>query len=397
MRSLLHDATALANRTIAIRRTLHRKPEVGLNLPATKAALIAEIADLNLKLRLSETTSSLVAELDGARPGPTLILRADMDALPVREEVGLPFASEVQGAMHACGHDFHAAMLASAARLLASRRSEIAGRVLLFFQAGEEGHHGAKRALDEGQLDDDNDIIGAFALHVSSTHESGTIHVRPGPFMAANDTFRVTLTGRGGHASAPQRANNPVPVAGEVVTALQGALINKVGPLELGHLAVTQLAAGTKANTIPAAATIGGTTRTLSPDLRERVHQLVSTVVGGIAVAHGVEAEILINRGYPPTVNDPAFTAIVRAAAETAVGSTIVHDLPSQSMGAEDFSYILERHPGTLAFLGACPPGIALDDAPYSHSSLFVIDEAALPTGVATYAAVALDVLRAID
>ena len=389
---LLDAAGELSDRTIAFRRKLHRHPELGLELPVTRQLVLDEIADLGLPLRLSETTSAIVAELDGAHAGPTLILRGDMDALPLQEDTGLPFASAVPGVMHACGHDLHVAMLAGAARLLESRRAQLAGRVLLFFQPGEEGHHGARFALDEGLLDDP-EVVGAFALHASPSFESGTINVRSGPVLAAADEFRVVLTGRGGHASAPHEANDPVPAAAEIVTTLQVMLSRRVSPFHPAVLTVGRITAGTTSNIIPATAELFGTIRALTEGTRADLHARVRTVAAGVAAAHELAAEVEIIPGYPVTVNDDGFTERVRVAAAAVVGSDRVRDMAEPMLGAEDFSYVLARYPGTMAFLGACPPGVDPVLAAPSHSNLVVFDESALAVGVATYAGVAVDLL----
>jgi amidohydrolase len=392
MISVLDAAADLSERTIAFRRKLHRHPELGLDLPVTRQAVLDELADLGLSVRVSETTSAVVAELVGATDGPALILRGDMDALPLQEDTGLPFASTVPGAMHACGHDTHVAMLAGAARLLGSRRDEIAGRVLFFFQPGEEGHHGAKFALDEGLLDAP-EVAGAFALHISSSYESGTINLRPGPVLAAADEFRILLTGRGGHASAPHNANDPVPAACEIVTTMQVALSRRVSIFDPAVLTVGRITAGTTSNIIPATAELYGTIRTLSEETRESVHARLRTVAEGIAAAHELAADVQIIPGYPVTVNDDAFAGSVRRVAVELLGESRVRDMDEPLMGAEDFSYVLAKYPGAMAFLGASTSPDAPDQVPPNHSNLVVFDESALTTGVAMYAAVALDAL----
>src|SRR3954470_24008067 len=210
---LLAAAYADADRTIDLRRRLHRRPEIGLHLPRTQATVVEALGELPVEVTTGRSTSSVVGVLRGARPGPTFLLRGDMDALPVHEDTGLPFSSEVPGAMHACGHDTHVAMLLGAARLLAERRDELAGSVVFMVQPGEEGFHGARYMLEEGLLDavPGAPVSGAFALHISSTLAGGTVHVRPGPIMAAADQWKLTLHGRGGHASEPSRAADPIP------------------------------------------------------------------------------------------------------------------------------------------------------------------------------------------
>ena len=229
---LLSAAYNDADRTIDLRRRIHRQPEIGLDLPRTQATVLEALGDLPVELTTGTRVSSVVGVLRGARPGPTYLLRADMDALPVQEDSGLPFASEVPGVMHACGHDTHVAMLVGAARLLAERRDEIAGQVVLMLQPGEEGFHGARYMLEEGLLDavPEAPVAGAFAMHVISTFASGSVHVRPGPTMAAADHWSVTVRGRGGHASMPHAAADPIPVAAEIVLALQSMVTRRVDP-----------------------------------------------------------------------------------------------------------------------------------------------------------------------
>lgn len=226
---VLDQARDLQPRTVALRRRIHRHPEQGLRLPTTQAAVLGELADLPLSTHTGESTTSVVGVLEGAKPGRTVLLRADMDALPLTEDTGLEFASATPGTMHACGHDTHVAMLASAARLLSARREDLAGKVVFMFQPGEEGHHGAKFMLDEGLLD----IAGArpdraLAIHITSTLASGMFQSRPGPIMASSDILNVTVTGRGGHASAPHDALDPVPAAAAMVGALQTMITRRI-------------------------------------------------------------------------------------------------------------------------------------------------------------------------
>lgn len=394
MTSVLDAAQALSDRTLTFRRALHRHPEIGLTLPRTQQAVLDELADLDLKIRTSEQTSAVVAELAGGRPGPTVILRGDMDALPLQEDTGLDFASEIDGAMHACGHDTHVAMLAGAARVLAGRVDELAGRVLFFFQPGEEGYHGAELALNEGLLDVDGDVVGAFALHITTMFESGTINVRPGPLMAAADWFVVTLNGSGGHASAPHLANDPIPAACEIATTIQTVLSRKVSTFEPVVLTVGRIAAGTTHNIIPASAEMKGTIRTYSAETRAAVQDHLRSVVAGVAQAYGVTADVEITPGYPATINDESFTGLVRDVAADTLGADEVVEMEDPLMGAEDFSYILQRYPGAMAFLGACMPEHEPGTAPMNHSNLVMFDESALSHGVAMYAAVALRLLR---
>jgi amidohydrolase len=393
MAGLRAQARAVQPRTVALRRALHRRPELGLELPHTREAIVSALADLPLAVHLGRSTTSVVAVLNGARPGPTVLLRGDMDALPLQEDTGLPFASQVDGVMHACGHDTHVAMLASAARVLADHRTDLAGRVLFMFQPGEEGHHGARHMIEEGLLDEDGPAgrpERAFALHVSSTVPSGEIHTRAGPVMAAADALRVTVVGRGGHASAPHDALDPIPAAAAMVGALQVALTRHVDAHQPAVLTVARIVAGTTNNIIPETALLEGTLRTLSEPVRARLHEEIKRVCRYTALAHGCEARVEVQPGYPVTVNDAAATDTVAALAGELFGGPRVVEMTAPIMGAEDFSYVLGEVPGALAFLGACPPGIDPATAAPNHSNRVVFDEAAMADGVAVYAGLAL-------
>ena len=393
---LLTEAEQIQDRTVDFRRRIHRRPELGLQLPETQAAILSELDDLDLDIRTGKSVSSVVAVLEGAHPGPTFLLRGDMDALPLTEETGLEFTSEIPGAMHACGHDTHVAMLAGAARVLAARRQDIAGRVIFMFQPGEEGFHGARYMLEEGLLTTvaDAPVSGAFAIHISSTFASGTLHTRGGPFLASEDRIEITVSGRGGHASAPHHANDPIPAACEIVQALQSMVTRRVDVFDPAVVTIASFAAGTTHNIIPPTATLRGTMRTLSATTRSAVRHHVQRIAEGIGAAHGLGVTVELIPGYPVTVNDGSVAANVREVLGGLLGPERVPAMDFPIMGAEDWSYVLNEVPGAMAFLGACPPDLDPVAAPPNHSNLVVFDEAAFPTGVATYAAVALDTLR---
>ena len=392
---LLAAAYADADRTIDLRRRLHRQPEIGLQLPKTQAMVLDAFEGLPIDVTTGKSTTSVVGVLRGARPGPTFLLRGDMDALPVREVTGLPFSSEVDGAMHACGHDTHVAMLLGSARLLSERRDELAGQVVFMVQPGEEGQHGAKFMLEEGLLDavPEAPVSGAFALHISSSFASGTINVRPGPQMAAADQWRLVVRGRGGHASMPHTAADPIPVAAEIVLALQSMVTRRVDVFDPAVVTVAHVVAGTKDNIIPDTAFLEGTIRTLSAARRADVLASVRRVPENVAAAHDMTAEFEHVEGYPVTVNDARVAARVLETAAELLGERASVLMPAPLMGAEDFSYVLERVPGAIAFLGACPPGQEPESAPGNHSNLVVFDEEPLPAGVALYAQMALQAL----
>jgi hippurate hydrolase len=392
---LLSAAYNDADRTIDLRRRLHRQPEIGLHLPQTQATVLEAFSGLPIEITTGRSTSSVVGVLRGARPGPTYLLRGDMDALPVHEDTGLPFASEVPGAMHACGHDTHVAMLLGAARLLAERRDLLTGQVVFMVQPGEEGFHGARFMLEEGLLDvvPEAPVGGAFALHISATMPSGTINVRPGPQMAAADQWRMVVRGRGGHASEPHAAADPIPVAAEIVLALQSMVTRRVDVFDPAVVTVGHIEAGSANNVIPDTAFLEGTIRTLSAAQRAAVVASVQRVATHVAAAHDMALEFEHVAGYPVTVNDAGVAGEVLDTATDLLGAPASRLMPAPLMGAEDFSYVLEKVPGAMAFLGACPPGVDPATAPANHSNLVVFDEEPLPAGVALYAQMALRAL----
>ncbi|WP_199440786.1 M20 metallopeptidase family protein [Umezawaea beigongshangensis] len=388
-------ARALQPRTVALRRRVHRHPEEGLRLPETQAAVLRALEGLPLEITTGTTTDSVVAVLRGGRPGPAVLLRGDMDALPLTEATGLEHASEVPGVMHACGHDTHVAMLASAARLLSTRRDVLAGSVVFMFQPGEEGFHGARHMIEEGVLEAaGTPVERAFALHITSTATSGAVRSRPGTIMASADTFRVDVTGRGGHGGMPHDAVDPVPAAAAMVGALQTMVARRVSVHRPAVVTVGRIEAGTTNNVIPETARLDGTIRTLAEETRTFVHRELRQVCEHVAAAHGCAAEVSIVPGYPVTVNDAEVGQHVLDLAASALGPRWAEPMGDPLMGAEDFSYVLQRVPGALAFLGACPRGVDLADAAPNHSNRVLFDEAAMEHGVALYSAFALDALR---
>ncbi len=374
---------------VEVRRRIHARPETGLDLPDTQELIVAALEGLGLSASVGEMCSSAVAVIEGDEPGPTTLLRADMDALEMPEDTGLEFASKVEGKMHACGHDTHVAMLLGAARLIHARRQDLAGRVVLMFQPGEEGHDGAKTMLDEGLLTSSGHIDRAFAMHISSVIPSGWITCRGGTMMASADEFRIIITGDGGHASMPHDATDPVPVACEIVTALQSMVTRTVPAFDPAVVTVTTITAGTAFNVIPETVVCAGTIRAVSDQSRTLVLDGLRRIADHVASAHGCTAQVEMEScNYPVTVNDPSFADHTLSVAESLLGPDRVVRMPTPVMGAEDWSYVLQSVPGTMAFLGAAPERVARP-AP-NHSNRFVIDEAAMVTGMAMYTAMAL-------
>ena len=392
---LLDDARALQDRTVSLRRAVHRHPEQGLHLPRTQAAIREALAGLPLEITEGKATTSLTAVLRGARPGPAVLLRGDMDALPLTEETGLDFASEDEESMHACGHDTHVAMLASAARLLAERKEQLAGSVVFMFQPGEEGHHGARFMIHEGVLDAAGTRVErAFGVHILANLRSGLLSVRPGPQMASADSFSVLVTGKGGHGSAPQHTIDPVPAAAAMVGALHTMITRRVSVFDPAVLSVTRIQAGTTTNIIPETAELQGTIRTLSEQTRALVRAELPKVCEQVGAAYGCRVVADVEPGYPVTVNDERVAAEVLTLGEAVLGQENVELMADPLMGAEDFSYVLQRVQGAYAFLGACPPGVDPAEAAANHSNRVLFDEDAMPSGVAMLAAFALDALR---
>jgi amidohydrolase len=390
---LLVDAERLLPDAVEFRRRMHREPELGLILPQTQSMVADALASLPLDVSTGTAVSSVVADLEGEREGPTVLLRADMDALPMPEDTGLEFASAVDGAMHACGHDAHTAMLLGAVSLLAERRASLPGRVRFMFQPGEEGFHGAEWMIREGAL---ADVAAGFALHVSPNLPAGTVWTKGGALMASADLLEIEVTGKGGHASTPYLANDPMPVAAEIVQALQVLVTRRINTFDPVVITIAKINAGTTSNVIPETVQMTGTLRAVSEASRGLALRSMEKLVEGIASAHDMRAEVRVLPGYPVTVNDDDSAAFALDVAGSVLGSESVGRMPQPVMGAEDFSYVLQERPGAMAFLGVCPPGQHPARAHACHSNRMTIDEDAMRAGIAMYAALALDYLAAV-
>jgi amidohydrolase len=387
---LLDQAAGVLPDVIELRRRIHRHPELGLELPQTQRAVLDALADLPLSIRTGTALTSVVADLTGGRGGgPTILLRGDMDALPMPEDTGVEYASEVDGAMHACGHDAHTAMLAGAARVLTARRDDFAGTVRFMFQPGEEGFHGARFMIEEGVLDDPN-VDAVFALHVTPNAPSGVISTKGGPIMAAPDVLGIRVRGKGGHASSPYLANDPMPVAAEIVTALQVFATRRIDTFDPVVISITKIRAGTTNNVIPEDVVMEGTLRSVSERSRKKALQGIDRVVNHVAAAHEMEATFTHEAGYPVTVNDPAFVRFTEDVIKRLLGDGGYVEMAAPVMGAEDFSYLLQKRQGAFAFVGVCPPGEKATEAHACHSNRMTIDESALGNGVGVYCATAL-------
>jgi hippurate hydrolase len=387
---LLNDAIELLPETIWLRRDVHAHPELGLELPRTQGAVLAALDGLGLSITTGTSLSSVTAVLDSGRAGPTVLLRGDMDALPLTEDTGLEFASTNEGVMHACGHDSHVAMLVGAAKLLRRRAQDLRGRVVFMFQPGEEGDHGAKFMIDEGVLDVAGRVDLAFAIHQSPNLPAGVVATKGGTLLASADEIFIDVIGRGGHASMPYQALDPIPVACEIVLAIQSMVTRKVDVFDPAVVTIAHVTAGTTSNVIPETASIHGTVRAVSARTRQLVHDELGRLAAGIAGAHGATAVVRIESGFPVTVNDADCADWTREVASKLLGPENVMEMRTPVMGAEDFSYVLENVPGAMAFLGTCPDGAQFTFTPPNHSNRMVLNESAMATGVALYAGVAL-------
>jgi amidohydrolase len=397
--SVREDAAELAGELTELRHALHREPELGLRLPRTQEKVLSAIDGLGLELSTGKNLNSVTAVLRGATPGPTVLLRGDMDALPLQEHAGADspvspdLISHTDGVMHACGHDLHTAILTGAARLLANRRDSLNGDVVFMFQPGEEGDDGARHMIDEGVLEATGTFpSAAYALHVTSgLLPRGVFASRPGPLMAACADFKVTVRGRGGHGSAPYRANDPVPAACEMVTALETMVTRKFDIFDPIVVTVGYFRAGTKNNIIPEVAQFDATIRAFSAAALDRVLPTARAVVEGIAAAHGLTVEAEFHSLYPVTVNDAAAVETVSATVAEHFGEERYFAMPQPLAGAEDFSRVLERVPGAMVFLGATVDGRDPENAPYNHAPEAAFDDRVLPDGAALLAQLALD------
>ena len=395
--TLRDEAAAMADDLAALRHAIHEEPEIGYDLPKTQQKVLDALAGLPLKISTGERLSSVTAVLRGEHPGPVVLLRGDMDALPVTEATQVPFASRIDGVMHACGHDLHTTMLAGAARLLSARQSELAGSVIFMFQPAEEGGAGARFMIEEGVLDAAGERpVAAYAMHVlSNMLECGVFATRPGPTLAASDAINVTVRGRGGHASSPHRSADPIPAACEMVTALHALVTRQFDVFDPVVVTVGSIHAGTARNVIPDEATFMATARSYSPESRRRLKDRTLRLFRNIAEGHGLTVEAEYAEGYPVTVNDAGEAAFAATTMADLFGADRATPFAHPLTGSEDFSFVLQQVPGAFILLGAHPPGIDLSAAPSNHSAVAAYDDSVLADGTALYAELALRRLTA--
>ena len=372
------ESDALAPRLVAWRRQLHQHPELGFEEEKTAAFVAENLRELGLEVRTGLAHTGVVGILRaGQKKDPAVLLREDMDALPVHEVEGREYGSKVPGKMHACGHDGHTAMLLGAATLLAPHAAELTRDVVFCFQPGEEGMGGAEKMIDEGVLEI-TETGSVFGLHLWAGTEIGTALVRPGPAMAAQDEFEARIVGVGGHGAIPQTTIDPIVAAAQAVTALQGVVSRNVDPVETAVVTVGSLHAGHAANVIPDFALLQGTLRSFTEEVRELLKRRVREVLEGTAAAAGCRAEFELKPGYPAVVNDPASARLAARVAGEVFGTERVVEHPPIA-ASEDFSYFLQERPGAFVFVGANNEAKGIT-APH-HSPRFDIDEDALPRG----------------
>lgn len=373
------DMKEFESQIIKIRRRIHAYPELSYEEYETARFVAHKLRALRIAVRTGVGGTGVVGLLKGAKGGKVVGLRADMDALPVTENVNVPFKSKRPGVMHACGHDTHVSMLLGAAMLLAKRRDELHGQVKFLFQPAEEagGRGGAKPMIDDGAMNDPK-VDYVFGLHISGTEPSNVFSLRPGPFLAAPDTFRIRIIGKGGHGSAPHETVDPVFVSAQVVTALQGITSRMIDQREPFVVSVCSIHSGTRFNVIPDEARLEGTIRTFNEKTRTQAKKYVKQVAESVAGGFKADAEVEFEAGeYPVTVNDPTVTKKVVSVLQKIRGTRMIE--AKLDMGAEDFSRFLQKAPGTFYFLGTRNPKKGCVST--NHSSQFKVDEDVLIYG----------------
>ena len=384
MSDFLSEAREIQNDLAAVRRHIHQEPEIGLDLPKTQAKILAALDGLGLEISTGKSLSSVTAVLRGEKSEKTVLLRADMDALPVTELADLPYKSQIDGVMHACGHDLHVAMLIGAAKLLTKNKSKLNGDVVFMFQPGEEGFDGAGHMIKEGVLSASGRKADAtYGLHVmSSSIPTGSFTTKPGTMMASSDELHVTVVGMGGHGSQPHTAKDPIPVAAEMVSALQLLITRSFSAFDPVVITVGQFHAGTKANIIPDTAEFQATIRTFSAENRSRIQIEAVRLCKSIAEGYGLKAEVEVVEQYPVTVNNDAHAQFLGNVAAELFGSEGYMDMPNPIAGAEDYSRVLEEVPGSYAFLGASVDQ-DFTKSEVNHSPRAMFDDAVLYRGTA--------------
>ena len=389
--SLLDAAWELGPQVVADRRYLHQHPELAFQEENTARFVADRLRELGIETRTGIAKTGVLGLLRGGQPGKTVLLRADMDALPIDELNDVPYKSLNPGVMHACGHDAHTAMLLGVARLLGERRDEIRGTVKFAFQPAEESQGGAQPMIEAGVLDDPR-VDAAFGVHIAQDRPVGTVALGSGPMLAAPDGFTATIRGVGGHAARPHTCVDPIVVAAQCIVALQTLVSREVNPLRQAVITVGSLHAGTVRNIIPEEATMQATVRTFDEGLRRHLAERIPALIGGIAAAMRAEADVRYDFGYPALVNDAAMTDLVREVVRETLGADKLIEAEPGMVG-EDMAYFLRAAPGCFFFIGSRNPERGLIHG-HHHPRFDIDDEGALPVGVATLAGAALRYLN---
>ncbi|MCX6037943.1 MAG: amidohydrolase [Chloroflexi bacterium] len=391
MPDFLSEAQALFEYTQSMRRDFHAHPELGFHEVRTAGIVAKELTALGLEVHTGVGGTGVVALLEGAKQSPVVLVRADMDALPIREETGAPYASQNPGVMHACGHDGHTAVLLTVAKMLNAHRSQLSGTVKFMFQPAEEGMGGAEKMIEDGVLENPK-VDVALALHVWNEKPVGWVGIAGGPAMAGAEIFKIKVRGKGGHGAVPHLAVDPILAAAQVVSALQGIVARNIAPLQTAVVSVCTIHGGETFNVIPPAVEMTGTIRTFEPAVRTRVLERFEKTVHSIAEGMGCQAEIELQILTPATINQPETAARVQAVARRLFPEADVDTANYITMGSEDFAFVLEKVPGCFFFIGSANPEKGLDAG--HHHPRFDIDEAALPRGAALMAAIMTDLLK---
>ncbi len=372
---------------IEMRRHFHRYPEASGEEHDTARKIREELDKMGVEWRVCGMPTGTLATIKGARPGRTILLRGDIDALSVTEETGLSFASERPGLMHACGHDCHISMLLTAAKMLSDIRSELCGTVVLCFQPAEEIGLGAKKMVEDGAMDG---VDAAFGIHVWSDIEAGKISVREGPTMASGDRFTIKVLGKAGHGAQPHLCADATVMAASIALNLQTVVSRETSPVDTAVVTIGELHSGTRFNVISGTAEMTGTTRCFSPEVRARFPEQIERIARETARSMRGDAEVTYEELVPPTVNDPAMAALVRKSAQKVLGDDCLYDYPP-TMGGEDFSRYQEKAPGVMVFLGVRNEACGACWA--QHHGRYTVDEDVLVKGAALHVRVALDFL----
>ena len=379
---ILNAVAEVEHRVIEIRHHLHRRPELGLQETETSAFVARELDALQLNVTRNIYGTGVCALLESSRSGAgTILLRADMDALPIQERTGLPFASEIPGVMHACGHDGHTAILLGTAMVLSRFRDVIPGNVKFLFQPAEETEGGAAGMIEEGVLENPK-VEAAVGLHLWGSAPSGIVEYKSGPLMASPDVFLIRIVGKGGHAAMPHACVDPVPVAATIIQQLQTVVSRRVDPLDSVVISVCRVEAGNTHNVIPDEAVLEGTVRALTPEVRAAIPVMIESIAQQAAAMHGAECFLEYTYRYPPLVNDKTITDLVRRSATDVLGADRVREVARPNMGGEDFAYFAQAVPSSFFFLGIAP---SETEIVRHHHPEFRVDDKVLKDGIAIF------------